>query len=65
MEEHDLKKVIEEASLLSYLDCDEIVKCSDLYYFRQIVYIFLEYMEQGALTSIILGYRQQYSEKFC
>ena len=55
--EKDLKKVIEEASLLSYLDCDEIVKCTDLYFYKQIVYIFLEYMEQGAMTDIILGYR--------
>ena len=55
--EKDLKKVIEEASLLSYLDCNEIVKCTDLYFYKQIVYIFLEYMEQGAMTDIILGYR--------
>ena len=42
--------------MLSYLDCDEIVKCSDLYYYKKAVYIFLEFMEQGALTNIILGY---------
>ena len=65
VEEYELKQVIEEASLLSYLDCDEIVKCNDLYYHKRVVYIFLEFMEQSSLTKMIKGYKNEYSEEFC
>ena len=57
--------MIEEASLLSYLKCDEIVMCNDLYYYKRVVYIFLEFMEQGSMTNIIMKYNHQYSEEFC
>ena len=65
VEDYEVKKVIEEASLLTYLGCNEIVKCTDLYYHKKVVYIFLEFMDQGPLTKIIENYYHQYSEEFC
>ena len=57
--------VINEASLIAYLDCDEMIKCEDLYHFQNNVYIILELMEQGSMTNIVTKYNKTYSENFC
>lgn len=46
--------VINESSLIAFLDSNEIIKCVDLYDYNKRIWIFLEYMEDGALTNIIL-----------
>ena len=41
----DLEMVINEASLISFLNSDELIKCIDLYAYDGNAYIMLEYME--------------------
>ena len=36
---------MEEASLISYLNSDEMIKCVGLYYYKKTVYIMLDLME--------------------
>ena len=57
--------VINESSLIAYLDSDEIIKCVDLYDYNKRIWIFLEYMEDGALSDIIIKQNRKYSEEFC
>ena len=56
--------IINEASLIAFLDSDEMVKCIALYDWRKKFYIVLEYMEQE-FTSIVRTQNEQYSEDFC
>ena len=57
--------VINEASLIAFLDSEEIIKCVELYEFNNRIWIFLEFMENGPLTTIVTDEENQYSEKFC
>ena len=61
----DKTVVINEASLIAFLDSEEIIKCVDLYDFGRSVYLILEYMNQGSMTNIITNFNQDYSEDFC
>ena len=45
--------VINEASLIAYLDSDEIIKCVELYQYNNSMFVLLEYMENGQMTDII------------
>ena len=60
-----MTKVINEASLIAYLECDEIIKCEDFYHFNNQMYIMLEYMDQGSMTDILSAQSETYSEDFC
>ena len=53
MEDQECSMVINEASLIAYLDSDELIKCTDLYLFKRNVYIMLEYMEEGSLKQMV------------
>lgn len=57
--------LINEASLIAYLDSDEIIKCVELYQYNNTTWIFLEYMDNGPLARIIADKHRKYSEKFC
>lgn len=57
--------VINEASLIAFLDSDEIIKCVDVYQYNNRIWIFLEFMENGPLTNVVIDAGRQYSEKFC
>ena len=57
--------ILNEASLIAYLDCDEIARCKDLYFHRKKIFILLEFMECGSLNHIILDKDRSYSEDFC
>ena len=46
--------MINEASLIAFLDSEEMLKCVDLYDFRGRVSIILQFMDQGSMTDIIL-----------
>ena len=50
--------VINEASLIAYLDCDEMIKCEALYHYQNNVYIVLELMEHGSMTNIVTKYNR-------
>ena len=60
-----MTKVINEASLIAYLACDEIIKCEEFYHFNNQMYIMLEYMDQGSMTDILSAQYETYSEEFC
>ena len=45
MADGELSIVIKEATLLAYLDCRELIKCTELYHFGKNVYIVLELMD--------------------
>ena len=66
---NERQMIINDSSLIAYLDSDELIKCVDLYYIERQVFIFTEYMENGPIKSIIQGTKQDtrraYSEKFC
>ena len=47
--------MINEASLIAFLDSEEMIKCVDLYDFRGQVFIILQFMDQGSMTDIILN----------
>lgn len=57
--------MINEASLIAYLACDELIRCEDFYHFNDSMYIMLEYMDQGAMTNILSTHNETYSEEFC
>ena len=66
---NERQMIINDSSLIAYLDSDELIKCVDLYRFKQRVFIVMEYMENGPIKSIIQATKQDtrraYSEKFC
>ena len=43
--DEEVKKIMEDASLISYLNSDEMIKCVGLYYYKKTVYIMLDLME--------------------
>ena len=45
---------INEASLIAHLKSDELIKCVDLLDWNQTVFLFLEYMDQGSMTDLVL-----------
>lgn len=51
--------------MIAFLDSDEIAKCSDLFFFKKRVWIFLEFMENGSFDRIILDGTSNYQEEFC
>ena len=57
--------IVNEASLIGFLDSNEIVKCIDIFDFKERFWLVLEYLEGGALTNIIKSQHQTYSEEFC
>ena len=60
---------VNEANLLAYLDCNEIIKCEEVYHYNNKFYIMLEDMDQGRITDILSTQNFQgsevYSEDFC
>ena len=57
--------LINESSLISYLDSDEIIKCVDLYEYKNKIWIILDLLDGGDLSSIVFNYHDRYSEDFC
>lgn len=53
-----------EASLIAILGGEEIVKCLELFDYQGHLWLVLEYLSNGSLTSIITD-RWDYSEEFC
>ena len=51
---NEKQTVINEASLIAYLDSEEIIKCVDLYEYNNKIWIILEFMENGPLTKMVL-----------
>ena len=45
--------LINETSLIRYLDIDEMVKCIDIYDNQNRLMIILEYMDQNSMSDIV------------
>ena len=56
--------VINECSLIAFLDSDQLIKCEEVYDYQDRLWIFLELMEGGDLTNIIVDKRGDFSEAF-
>ena len=57
--------MINESSLITFLESDEIIKCVDLYDWGKQIYIILEYMNGSSIDKVIHEQHQSYSEEFC
>ena len=57
--------VIKECKLLSALKSENIVNCEEVLEFEGRIWVFLEYMEGGDLSKIVLNSDLAYSEEFC
>ena len=51
---NEKQAVINEASLIAFLDSEEIIKCVDLYEYNNKIWIILEFMENGPLTKMVV-----------
>lgn len=56
--------MINECSLISFLDSEQLIRCEEVYDYQDRLWIFLELMEGGDLTNIILAKRGDFSEAF-
>ena len=57
--------MINEASLISFIDSDELIRCVDLFESQSSTYLILEFMDRGSLTNVIRSCFRRYSEDFC
>ena len=51
-----------EASLIDYLDIDEIDKCLEVYQHNNCLYVVLEYMDQRTMSDFLAKFHRKYSE---
>ena len=51
--------------MISYLNCDQLIKCEEVYDYQDRLWIFLEIMEGGDMTKIVLARNGEFSEDFC
>ena len=56
---------INEVNLLSFIDCDQVVKFHEAIDFSNQVWIVMEHMEEGDLSGIIMNRKGDFSEDFC
>ena len=57
--------IVNEASLICYLNIDEMVQCVEVYEHQNCLYLILEYMDRKSLSDIVLNNHDEYSEDFC
>ena len=57
--------VINECSLISFLDCEQLIKCEEVYDYQNRLWVFIELMEGGDLTNIVIHRNGNFSEDFC
>ena len=61
----DMDLAIQEASIISYLQSDELIRYIDMYYFKNQFFIILEYMELSGMKDICVENYMNHSEDFC
>lgn len=47
-----------------HLNCEQLIRCEEVYDFQNRIWVFLELMEGGALTDLVLARRGDFSEAF-
>ena len=50
---------------MAFLNCDQLIKCTEVYDYQDRLWVFLELMEGGDMTQIILDKNGSFSEDFC
>ena len=63
--EVERQMIINEASLISYLQIDEMVQCLEVYEHNDCLFLILEYMDQKSMSNIVQYSHEHYSEDFC
>ena len=53
-----------EAKLMKYLECDQLINCVEVYEFDERIMLILDYMEGGSLDEISFSRKGQLSENF-
>ena len=61
----DMDLAIQEASIISYLQSDELIRYVDMFYFKKQFFIILEYMELSGMKNICVKNYMNHSEDFC
>ena len=56
--------VINECSLILFLNSDRLIRCEEVYDYNNRIFILLELMEGGSMTSLILRQQGKFSEQF-
>ena len=56
--------LMNEASLIDYLDIDEIDKCLEVYEHNNCLYVVLEWMDQRSMSDFLARFHKKYSEDF-
>ena len=59
------QSIINDTSLIKFLNVDELMKCVDLYEYERTIWVFLEHLEYGSLAQIVHAYYTKYSEDCC
>ena len=59
------QSVINECSLIKALSSEHIVTCGDVFDFDKKIWVFLELMDGGDLSNVVLKSANVYSEAFC
>lgn len=60
--------IINEASLLNFFNSEQLVRCVDLFEYKNNILMFIDYMDYSSQEKIIIKSRDgrnHYSEKFC
>ena len=60
--EGDKEKVRGESALLAAINSEYLVNCEEIYEFQSRLFVFLDYMEGGSLSTFINDYHKHYSE---
>ena len=55
--------IINECSLMAYLDCDQLLRCEEVYDYQDRLWVFLELMESD-LTKIVVAKNGDFSLEF-
>lgn len=58
------QEIINECSLIQHLNCDQLIRCEEVYDYKGRIWVFLELMEGGSMTDLVLRRNGDFSESF-
>ena len=56
--------MLNESSLMAFLDCDQLIRCEEVFEHKGRLWVFLELMDGGDITKIVVSKRGDFSEAF-
>lgn len=51
--------------MIAFLDCDEIIRCHEIFEYYGKIYMLLDYMNGESLNKLVSSERRNFSEKSC